>query len=251
MVPGTIIRTTCARRCATTTIRTIATTLSVSGYCVRPTSKSAPLPEFHIARYLITHAQFQAFIDAGGYQDDRWWLGLHERLDAPASPELSEPNAPRERVGWYEAVAFSRWLSDRWGFTVSLPTEQQWERAARGKQGLDYPWGNDFQSGFANCDETTEENGIYFIGGTSAVGLYPQAASPEKVLDMAGNVCEWCLNEYGTPTNYQLSGNEARVVRGGSWINNPDYARASARYYFHPVSRSSFGFRVLCSSPIE
>ncbi|MDP3281792.1 MAG: SUMF1/EgtB/PvdO family nonheme iron enzyme [Nitrosomonas sp.] len=100
-----------------------------------------PLPEFHIARYPITHAQFQAFIDAGSYQVDRWWQGLHERLDAPAPPELSEPNASRLKVGWYEAVAFCRWLSDRRGFTVSLPTEQQWERAARGMQGLKYPWG--------------------------------------------------------------------------------------------------------------
>jgi hypothetical protein len=215
-------------------------------------AEHAPLPEFHIARYPITHAQFQAFIDADGYQDDRWWQGLHERLDAPASPEWSEPNAPRERVSWYEAVAFCRWLSDRRGFTVSLPTEQQWERAARGMQGLKYPWGNDFQPGFSNCDETMEKDGIYFIGRTSAVGLYPQAASPEKVLDMAGNTWEWCLNEFSTPTNCQFSGNEARVLRGGSWYNIPVSVRASVRYYDHPVNRDfNIGFRVLCSSPIE
>ncbi|WP_394807334.1 SUMF1/EgtB/PvdO family nonheme iron enzyme [Nitrosomonas sp.] len=211
-----------------------------------------PLPEFHIARYPITHIQFQAFIDAGGYQDDRWWQGLHERLDAPASPAWSEPNAPRERVSWYEAVAFCRWLSNQRGFTVSLPTEQQWERAARGMQGLKYPWGNDFQTGFANCDENMEKEGIYFIGRTSAVGLYPQAASPEKILDMAGNIWEWCLNEYDTPTNCQLSGNEAHVLRGGSWLYYPDLTRASARGSSLPGSRDDdFGFRVLCSSPIE
>ncbi len=212
----------------------------------------APLPEFHIARYPITHAQFQAFIDGGGYQDDRWWQGLYERWKVPASPELCEPNAPRERVCWYEAVAFCRWLSDRRGFTVSLPTEQQWERAARGTQGLDYPWGNDFRSGFANCNETLEEDGIYFIGRTSAVGLYSHAASPDGVLDMAGNIWEWCLNEDRMPENCQLSGAKARVLRGGSWYSSPDRVRSLVRYDYGPdYCGDGFGFRVLCSSPIE
>ncbi|AEJ00624.1 Sulphatase-modifying factor protein [Nitrosomonas sp. Is79A3] len=210
----------------------------------------SPLPEFHIARYPITHAQFQAFIDAGGYQDDHWWQGwqgwqvLHERLDAPASPDWSEPNAPRETVSWYEAIAFCRWLSDRRGFMVSLPTEQQWERAARGTQGLNYPWGNEFQKDFSNCE--------FNLGRTSAVGLYSHAASPDGVLDMAGNVWEWCLNEYDMSENCQLSGNEARVLRGGSWFYYPVNVRASVRVSYHPAyRRGNLGFRVLCSSPIE
>lgn len=71
-------------------------------------------------------------------------------------------------------------------------------------------------------------------------------------MDMAGNVLEWCLNEYDTPTNYQLSGNEARVLRGGSWLNGPGYVRASKRFSSPPNNCfNNLGFRVLCLSPIE
>lgn len=169
---------------------------------------------------------------------------MHERIEAPATPDWREPNAPCETVSWFEAVAYCRWLSVQLGYTVSLPTEQQWEHAARGAKGLDYPWGNDFQPDFANCN--------FEIGRTSAVGLYPQAVSPDGVLDMAGNVWEWCMNEYSEPDNCQFSGDDARVLRGGSWSDIPVDLRASYRHYDHPDFRNfSFGFRVLCLSPIE
>ncbi len=203
-----------------------------------------PLPVFYIARYPVTHAQFQVFIDAGGYQEDRWWQGLHQRIEAPMTPSWTEPNAPRETVSWFEAVAFCRWLSAQLGYGVSLPTEQQWERAARGTKGMEYPWGNTFQQNFAN--------GNAEIGRTSAVSLYPQGASPDGVLDMAGNVWEWCLNEYSEPDHCQLSGDESRVLRGGSWYYNPAYLRASHRGNSHPDYRYNFiGLRVVCLSPIE
>jgi formylglycine-generating enzyme required for sulfatase activity len=124
-------------------------------------------------------------------------------------------------VSWYEAVAFCRWLSAWLGFAVTLPTEQQWERAARGMQGFDYPWGENYRAGHANCYETGDNAGPYYIPRTTTVGIYPQAGSPEGVLDMAGNVWEWCLNEYDTPQNVQLAGKEAWVVRGGSWALPP------------------------------
>lgn len=201
-----------------------------------------PLPAFHIARYPVTNAQFQAFIDTGGYQNEAWWKGLDQRIDAPIVPEWNEPNAPRERVSWFEAIAFCRWLDERLGFTVTLPDEQQWERAARGTEGLQYPWGNEFRQDFVNCDGS--------IGRTSAPGIYPHAASPEGVMDLAGTVWEWCLNEYSALENCQLSGDKARVVRGGSWGGNPVGARSSARLDGHPdVRYLNFGFRVLCASP--
>lgn len=215
-----------------------------SGAFIYQDDPHPPLPAFHIARYPVTHAQFQAFIDAGGYQNETWWQGLHERIDAPGVPSWNEPNAPRERVNWFEAVAFCRWLSAQLGFAVTLPSEQQWERAARGTQGLQYPWGNGFLQDLANCEWT--------IGRTSAPGIYPQGASPEGIMDMAGNVWEWCLNEYSAPENCQLSGNSARVVRGGSWFNGPFNVRSSVRnFYPPPGNRLNYvGFRVLCSSPI-
>ncbi|MGB7990852.1 MAG: formylglycine-generating enzyme family protein, partial [Candidatus Methylophosphatis roskildensis] len=210
------------------------------------------LPTFHLARYPVTNAQFQAFIDAGGYREDAWWTGLAQRFDAPAQPDWDEPNAPRETVSWYEAVAFCHWLGDRLGYPISLPTEQLWERAARGTQGFEYPWGEGYRGGYANCNETWDETGAYDVGRTTAVGIYPQAGSPEGVLDLAGNVWEWCLNEYGSPKNTSLLGDVSRVLRGGSWLDVPRYCRAASRYYYAPDYRSRYiGFRVCCSSPIE
>jgi formylglycine-generating enzyme required for sulfatase activity len=192
----------------------------------------------------VTNAQFQAFIDAGGYRNAAWWQDLAERIEEPEIPEWHEPNAPRETVSWFEAVAFCRWLSAQLGYAVTLPTEQQWERVARGTQGLQYPWGNEFRQDFTNCHRS--------IGRTSAPGIYPHAASPEGVMDLMGNVWEWCLNGYSTPENCRLSGDKSRVVRGGSWSYNPDGVRSSVRNYGHPYyCYGHIGFRVLCSSPIE
>lgn len=214
-----------------------------SGAFIYQENPHPSLPAFYIARYPVTHAQFQAFIDGGGYQNEAWWQGLHERIDAPDVSNWNEPNAPRESVSWFEAVAFCRWLSAQLGFAVTLPSEQQWERAARGTQGLQYPWGNEFQRDLANCEWT--------ISRTSAPGIYSHATSPEGIMDMAGNVWEWCLNEYMIHENCQLSGNEARVVRGGSWGINPDIVRSSVQGYGRPGDRrGSIGFRVLCESPI-
>jgi hypothetical protein len=215
-----------------------------SGAFIYQADPHLPLPVFYIARYPVTNAQFQAFIDAGGYRNAAWWQDLAERIQEPKIPEWHEPNAPRETVSWFEAVAFCRWLSAQLGYAVTLPTEQQWERAARGNQGLQYPWGNEFRQDFTNCDDS--------IGRTSAAGIYPHAASPEGVMDLAGNVWEWCLNEYSTPENCRLSGDKSRVVRGGSWVNEPDGVRSSVRSSLYPVNRyNGFGFRVLCLSPIE
>ncbi|MER0214600.1 MAG: hypothetical protein DU481_00060 [Nitrosomonas sp.] len=204
----------------------------------------SPLPAFYIARYPVTNAQFQAFIDAGGYANDAWWQGLTRRFDAPLTPEWHEPNVPRETVSWFEAIAFCRWLSVQLGFAVTLPTEQQWERAARGAEGSQYPWGNEFQRDLVNC--------YFSIGRTSAPGIYPHGAAPEGVMDLTGNVWEWCLNEYSAPEKCQLSGNVARVVRGGSWLIVSDFVHVSVRNYPRRSSRrdNDVGFRVLCESPI-
>ncbi len=109
--------------------------------------ESRHLGAFRIARYPITNAQYQAFIDAGGYREDRWWQGLAERIESPRDPSWTEPNRPRETASWYEAVAFCRWLSAQQGAPVRLPTEGQWERAARGTEGREYPWGDGYRPG--------------------------------------------------------------------------------------------------------
>ena len=153
------------------------------------------LQAFRIARYPVTNAQYQAFIDDGGYETDAWWDGLAERPE-PARGSWTDPNQPRETVCWYEAMAYARWLDARLrergllpeGRAVRLPTEEEWEKAARGHDGREFPWG-EFASGRASIDEIGNA-GPQNLGQTSAVGLYPAGVSPCGALDMAGNVWE-------------------------------------------------------------
>jgi len=126
------------------------------------------------------------------------------------------------RVSWYEADAYCRWLTEKLRAlgtlekdeAVRLPTEREWQRAAQGDDGREYPWGR-WQEGWAN----TSESGI---GQTSAVGLFPEGASPCGALDMAGNVWEWCADWYDEERKY-------KVLRGGSWLDLLRDARCTYR----------------------
>lgn len=104
----------------------------------------------------------------------RWWTDL-ERPE-PEQPRWPQPNRPQTNLDWYEAVAFTRWFNARLGLaegSIRLPTELEWEweKAARGEQGLTYPWGNDYESGFANVDETETKQGPWYLKQTTAVGV--------------------------------------------------------------------------------
>ncbi|PUB76293.1 MAG: hypothetical protein DBP03_04850 [gamma proteobacterium symbiont of Ctena orbiculata] len=207
------------------------------------------LDNFYITRYPITNVQYQTFIDDGGYEDDRWWNSITNK--SLEKSYFVQPNRPRETVSWYEAVAFCRWLSQQMGYEIRLPTEQEWEKAARGTNGWEYPWGNGYQVGFANVDEREPHVGPSDLFRTTAVGLYPQGASPYGVMDMAGNVWEWCLNKLDDPddTTIDESGDE-RVLRGGSWIDFPEHAVAYLRRGLHPENRNKpWGFRIACMTP--
>ncbi len=234
------------------------------------------LPTYWISRYPVTNRQFQAFIDAGGYQkpaakrgkakalldkltghseeNPDWWKDLQQ--PQPAKSTWPQGNRPRTDVDWYEAVAFTRWLSAALGLpakTIQLPFEMEWEKAARGEHGLIYPWGNEYQSGFANIDEKSGNAGKWYLEQTTAVGLYPHGRSPYEVEDMAGTVWEWCLNKYEKPdmTKADTSG-DSRVLRGGSWFYYLGLARAVFRSWGDPDARGYFGgFRVLSSVPIH
>lgn len=236
--------------------------------------KRQPEPDFWIARYPITYAQFQAFLDApDGFGRAEWWRGLAASQSHRSSPDeqrFQHWNHPRENVSWYDAIAFCRWLTAQARKTpdllpaalqgssdwqITLPTEWQWEKAARGHEGREYPWGQGYRSGWANVDETEEKDGPYYLQQTSAVGMYPHTApdaSPYGVADLSGNVWEWCLNEYEKPERVQPEGSEWRVLRGGSWYLNPAAAASAFRNRNNPNNRNNNrGFRVVAvrSSP--
>jgi hypothetical protein len=173
--------------------------------------------DFRLARYPITYAQFQCFIEAPDVADGRWWRNMPADAQKWDEQRFPYANHPREMVNWWQAMAFCRWLSDKLGQTITLPHEYEWEIAARWPDGRYYPWGNEFDSGKAN----TREGKI--ADQTTAVGLYPSGKNAALDLyDLSGNVWEWCRNRYGKPES-DLDpervdmGRASRVLRGGSW----------------------------------
>jgi len=213
---------------------------------------------FQLARYPVTYSQFNSFLTAPDFDDQRWWGGMRpegENYDRPNHLRelrgLSEQtfpyaNHPFEQVSWYQAVAFCRWLSDKLGYTLELPHEYEWEIAARYPDGRFYPWGNDFDPARAN----TFEGGI---GTTSAVGIFPLGANPALGLyDLSGNVWEWCRNKFDEPEDDAVYPSGARrVLRGGSWGNGQDAARAVSRGSLPYYRNFSVGCRLMRRPPSQ
>ena len=210
------------------------------------------LNAFQIARYPITNVQYQCFIDDHGYETDMWWQGLANR-SYPKRATWNYSNHPRETVCWFEAMAFCKWLDSRLRargdlpptVQIRLPTEQEWEKAARGTNGRAYPWG-DFRNDCTNIRETENR-----LGQTSPVGIFPHGVSPYGALDMSGNVWEWCLNKYDDPSDTSPCGEDRRVLRGGSWDDDQPNSRCASRFVNHPVIRNyHLGFRLVRASPM-
>ena len=194
---------------------------------------------FRMAKYPITNAQFEEFKEDAGYKDDRWWDDLAFRAPSQRASDWRDPDAPKLEVCWYEAVAFTRWLSDRAELQVRLPTEWEWQWAAVGASGWDFPYGSAFDADKCN----TKESGIE---RTNFVTRYSDVATHFGTVDQIGNVWEWCLNEGIAPRNTQVEGGENRALRGGSW-NNPAY---SARFRSHRAARTrafNIGFRIIAT----
>ena len=227
---------------------------------------------YRLACYPVTYAQFQCFVDAPDFGDERWWAGMPGNAQELGEQAFPFTNHPREMVSWYQAMAFGRWLTaklhagelpagelagDVRQYEITLPHEYEWEVAARWPKsdmvGRIYPWGPEFDAAKAN----TREGGI---GQTTAVGMYPAGRNAALGLyDLSGNVWEWCRNKYKNPDDEAVDGSGAwRVLRGGSWFSGADDARAASRYDLTPAHRSSlFGFRLVvvggggASSPIS
>jgi formylglycine-generating enzyme required for sulfatase activity len=156
-------------------------------------------------------------------------------------PEIVFPgdDLPRSNVSWYDVVAFCRWLSNKLGYTVTLPTEQQWQRAAQGDDEREYPWGDDFDH--SRCNIASKS--------TTPVTQYPNGASPFGVMDMAGNVAEWCLTKWGEfrKDSNNLDGEEERVLRGYPHYGDR-YQDASVKYRVHYLpseENNGNGFRLV------
>ncbi len=207
------------------------------------------LPAYYIARYPVTVAQFRAFVRASSYEAQGPW-------ESWSGPD----NHPVVGVAWYDAVAYCDWLTERlraWegtpqplagllrvGAVARLPTEAEWEKAARGTDGRIFPWGDEPDPNRANYDDTG-------IGATSTVGCFPGGASPYVVLDMSGNVWEWCATKWQDSyreyrDDNEPEGDEPRVLRGGAFYENARHVRCARRYRYSPNYRfRDFGFRVL------
>ena len=212
---------------------------------------------YRIGKCPITNRQFKAFMDDGGYTE-KWrrlwtaagWAEKGERT----GPEMwgsmfGLANHPVVGVSWYEAVAFCNWLTEKSGHVVSLPTEAQWEKAARGTDARKYPWGGEITPDHANYNETG-------IGSTSAAGIFPRGSSPCGALDMSGNVWEWCAtkwrDDYKKPEDNDPEGQAVRVLRGGAFSYGSKVVRCAARFRFDPKLRNlDLGFRVVAPPRIH
>ncbi len=205
------------------------------------------LDEYWIGKFPVTNAQYAVFVQAiRGKAPGHWFFGKMPKKLA---------DHPVVNVSWLDANAFCQWASQKTRNTIRLPSEAEWEKAARSTDGRTWPWGNtDPNSNMANFGQN--------VGDTTKVGIYPQGVSPYGALDMAGNVWEWVADWYQSdyyatfpkdqwPDN--PTGPESgtyRVLRGGSWSFNNGNLRTSYRVRINPdVRDSSIGFRCSRSSP--
>jgi len=182
---------------------------------------------FNIDIYPVTNAEYKEFVDASGHNPPRTWK-------EGAYPEGTGDH-PVIWVNWSDAQAYCEWAGKR------LPTELEWEKAARGTDGRTFPWGNSFDA--ANCNSKESQ-----LGGTSPVGSYADGVSPAGCFDMAGNVWEWTADWYQgyRGTRYELSryGEQFKVLRGGSWFDGQELVRTTVRKSFDPNQGfSTIGFR--------
>lgn len=192
------------------------------------------LPDYFIGQFPVTNAQFAVF--------------AHDtRLEWAAPPHADD--VPVTQVMWDEALAFCRWLSRLTGQPVRLPTEAEWEKAARGPEGRLYPWGETWQAGLANVAD--------ILPGPSPVGQFsPAGDSPYGVGDLAGNVWEWCADWYAPKTYagrarwvahnpHGPDHGEGYVLRGGAFDSPHKHARAAHRNWDYGFKRrKNVGFRL-------
>lgn len=220
---------------------------------------SVELDAFYIAKYETTNAQWRRFRDDPGYDDVKYWpegkvapkdqIPYWTQANNHGGGTPNSDDFPVLGVNWDSAVAYCNWVSAKTGKKYRLPTEAEWEKAARGADQRRYPWGNEIDHSFANyVGSETFDTGM-------KVGSFPKGASPYGAYDMAGNVFEWCSDWYSrdyysvSPKKNPKGPSEGayRVVRGGSFFLEAfdlrTYGRSAAWPSFQ--SHRMIGFRAI------
>lgn len=197
------------------------------------------LGEYWIGKYLVTNAEYQSFVRETRHPSPQGWSGV----DYPAE----KGGHPVTSVTWADCLAYCRWLKEKTGKPYDLPSEAEWEKAARGMDDRIFPWGDEFDPKKLN----NEEGGV---GGTTPVGQYsPAGDSPYEIADAAGNVWEWTRSLYKPyPYNPEDSRESPdpesgpRVLRGGSYLDDASRVRCAVRLRRNPPAYGGlFGFRVV------
>ena len=183
---------------------------------------------FYMAKHCVTREEFETFLDQTRYdysEEDRDRMYM-------VSPE---PMCPVSHVSWNDAKAYCRWLRKVTKEYYSLPSEMEWEKACRGIDGRYYPWGDESPAPDLACYQ-----GEIGYQCTAPIGSFPDNRSPHGIMDMVGNVWEFCLDSIDDPR-------DPHILRGGSWCNGVEYANCLSRTFTHPPSkRVDFGgFRVI------
>jgi len=220
-------------------------------------TRAVTVPGFQIAHAPVTVSQYTVFIDSGAHTDKKWWTETgwawlngesdgwgRENRQVPDEWEAQQGRAFHPVVGVcaYEAEAYCAWLSAQKNKALRLPTETEWEYAARGDDGRPFPWGEEFQAGLAN----TVENEIL---STVDAGSLPGDASPFGLLDMCGNVQQWTSSAYEREPLEQLPAGLLRVARGGSFNDTVFGSRTSYRHVYPASFFFPFlGFRLAVGS---
>ena len=196
--------------------------------------------DYWIDKYPVTNEKYRAFILADGYGNQAYWSEegwkwkTENNIAGPGywnDATWNQANHPVVGVSYNEAAAYAKWVGKR------LPTEREWEKAARGEDGREYPWGDDFDQKKCNNAETD-------LNHTTPVIQYPRGGSPYGCYDMAGNVWEWCADRYDEARK------DSCVRRGGSWYSQSESLRVSARGLGYVDSRSyDLGFRLVQDIP--
>lgn len=229
----------------------------VQGGDIQIKGKHFTVKPFYISKYLVTYAQYQAFVTAeDGFNNRDWWRGFPEKYQPQKLNEqrTKSPNNPRDSISWYQSVAFSRWLDAKYrekgvfeqilgglnpdDWQIRIPTEWEWQWVAQnGREEREYPWG-EWQRGFAD----TNESGL---GRAIAVGMYPHGAANCGAMDIAGNLYEWCANNRYEPEIIDVTNKSSKALRGGSF-NSPksDVRDHNASYIDYHI----YGCRLILSS---